>query len=75
MSKIGLVGEAVATTIAGEVTLAPLPGLETFKGKEEPGGGGGSGAGGAGNGLAGVQIGVGDGEGPGLGIGEGDALG
>lgn len=74
---MGLAGAAVATTIAGEVTVAPSPGLETLSGKDEPGGGGGSGAGGAGNGLAGVQTGVGEGDGPGFGggVGEGDALG
>lgn len=74
---MGLDGAAEATTFAGEVTVAPLPGFETVSGNDEPGAGGGSGAGGAGNGLAGVHIGVGDGEGTGLGDvpGVGDALG
>jgi hypothetical protein len=74
---MGLVGVAEATTVAGELTVAPIPGLETVSGKVIPGAGGGSGARGAGKGLAGVQIGVPEGEGPGVavGLGAGVAVG
>jgi hypothetical protein len=63
--------------LAGELTVVPLPGLETVSGKVIPGAGGGSGARGAGKGLAGVHIGVPEGEGPGVavGLGAGVAVG
>ena len=79
MSRMGLLGVAEATTLAGEFTVAPFPGLETVSGKDKPEGGGGSGAGGAGKALEGVHIGVGEAEGPGvadgLGAGSGDGVG
>jgi hypothetical protein len=41
MKKIGFVGVAEATTVKGDVTLAPAVGLETVNGKSfEPAGGG-----------------------------------
>ncbi|HXM67654.1 MAG TPA: hypothetical protein VN911_13045 [Candidatus Acidoferrum sp.] len=41
MKKIGLFGVADATTLMGEVTLAPSVGLEIVKGKSfDPAGGG-----------------------------------
>ena len=51
MKKIGLFGVAEATTVAGEVTDAPSPGLVIVKGKSLDPAGGGTCAGGAGNGL------------------------
>ena len=72
---MGLVGVAEATTFAGELTVAPLLGLETVSGKAIPGAGGGSGARGAGKGLAGVHIGVPEGEGPGVAVGLGTGVG
>ena len=73
---MGLAGPAVATTLAGEFTLALSPGLETVSGKSEPGGGGGSIAGGAGRELVvgdqvgGMGDGLGDAPGDGEGVGE-----
>lgn len=74
---------AVATTLAGEFTVLPSPGLEMSRGKSEPGAGGGCTAGGAGRELVvglhvcarGVGEGFGLGEGEGLGIGLGDGVG
>jgi hypothetical protein len=51
MKKIGLEGCAEATTLIGEVNVAPAVGLETVKGKSFDPGGGGTWAGGAGSGL------------------------
>jgi hypothetical protein len=53
---MGLVGVALAVTVAGDVTVAPFEGLVTVKGKLLDGLGGGV-ASGAGNGLlCGVQV-------------------
>jgi len=79
---MGLGGVAVATRLAGEVTVALLPGLETVSGKAEPGGGGGSWAGGAGKELVvgdqvggvGLPGGAGGGGGVGVGVGAGPAV-
>ncbi len=68
-------------TLAGEVTMAPSPGLEMVSGKAEDGGGGGSCAGGAGKELVwgdhvgGTGVGVGLAEGVGVGEGEGVGVG
>jgi hypothetical protein len=76
---MGLMGVEVATTFAGEFTVAPLPGLLMVSGNPEDGGGGGSCAGGAGKELVigdhvgGVGVGVGCGAGVGEGSGEGGA--
>jgi hypothetical protein len=78
---MGFEGVAVATTLAGEFTVALLLGLETVIGKPDEGGGGGSWAGGAGRELVvgfhvgGVGVGVGCGAGVGLGVGDGAGAG
>ncbi len=51
MKKIGFFGFAEATTVAGEVTVAPSDGLEMIRGKSFEAVGGGTCAGGAGSGL------------------------
>jgi len=51
MKKIGFFGLADATTVAGEVTVAPSDGLEIASGKSFEAVGGGTSAGGAGSGL------------------------
>src|SRR5258708_32981221 len=51
MKKIGFFGFAEATTVAGEVTVAPSDGLEIVSGKSFEAVGGGTSAGGAGSGL------------------------
>src|SRR4030088_2676207 len=51
MKKIGFFGLAEATTMAGEVTVAPSDGLEIVSGKSFEAVGGGTCAGGAGSGL------------------------
>jgi len=51
MKKIGFFGVAEATTMAGEVTVAPSDGLEIVSGKSFEAVGGGTCAGGAGSGL------------------------
>src|SRR5579859_925642 len=74
---MGFAGEAEAITCAGELTVAPLEGMETDSGNDSSAGGGGSSAGGAGNGLVvGSQVtamggGVGEGTGAGVGFGVG----
>lgn len=87
ISKIGFEGMAKATTLAGEFTVAPLPGLEMVSGNGDATGGGGSCAGGAGSELVcgdhvggvgvgvGEVFGVGDGEGVGVGAGVGVGVG
>jgi hypothetical protein len=75
---MGLPGEADATTLAGELTVLPLLGLEMSSGKSAPGGGGGSWAVGAGRELVvGDQMGEGSGvgDGPAPGVGEGVGVG
>ena len=57
MKKIGFVGVAEATTVRGEVTVAPVVGLEIVRGKSSDPLGGGTCAGGAGRGLVcGVHV-------------------
>ena|SRR5258708_4794595 len=57
MKKIGFFGFAEATTVAGEVTVAPSDGLEIVSGKSFEAVGGGTCAGGAGSGLVcGVHV-------------------
>jgi hypothetical protein len=51
IKKIGFLGLADATTVAGEVTVPPSLGLEIVSGKSFEPLGGGTSAGGAGNGL------------------------
>jgi len=51
MKKIGFFGFAEATTVAGEVTVAPSDGLEIVRGKSFEAAGGGTCAGGAGSAL------------------------
>jgi len=50
MKKMGFVGVAEATTVTGDVTVAPSVGLEMVSGKSSDAAGGGV-AGGAGSGL------------------------
>lgn len=70
---MGLLGVADATTLAGEFTVAPSPGLEIVIGNPDEGGGGGTCAGGAGSELVlGDHVGgVGVGVGAGVGVGDG----
>ena len=74
---MGFEGEAEATTCTGELTVAPLEGLETDSGNDSSAGGGGSIAGGAGSGLVvGSQVtGMGGGVGEGIGVGAGVGAG
>ena len=51
MKKIGFLGVAEATTVTGEVVVAPSVGLEIVRGKSLEAPGGGCCAGGAGSGL------------------------
>jgi len=51
MKKMGFVGVALATTLTGDVKLAPSTGSEIVNGKSLDPAGGGTCAGGAGNGL------------------------
>jgi hypothetical protein len=56
MKKMGFVGFAEATTVIGDVTVAPSDGLEIDKGKSVDAAGGGTCAGGAGNVLDGDHV-------------------